>query len=100
MEENTKKTVEQRVADKTANNLLNFIIAKTYARHANMSEEEFLKDIGFEGSGKTEEEAVRVALANILIELSNKIIDTRQKIQNITACFKMNLIDEENKEEK
>ena len=94
------KTVEEKVMERQANNLLNFIIAKTYARQANMTKEEFLKSIGFEGSGKTENEAFRIALMNVLIALSNKIIDTRQKIQDITQCFKMMLVDEEeNKKE-
>ena len=94
------KTVEEKVMERQANTLLNFIIAKTYARQANMTEEEFLKSIGFEGSGKTEDEAFRIALMNVLIALSNKIIDTRQKIQDITQCFKMMLVDEEeNKKE-
>ena len=94
------KTVEEKVMERQANNLLNFIIAKTYARQANMTEKEFLKSIGFEGSGKTEDEAFRIALMNVLIALSNKIIDTRQKIQDITQCFKMMLVDEEeNKKE-
>ena len=94
------KTVEEKVMERQANNLLNFIIAKTYARQATMTEEEFLKSIGFEGSGKTEDEAFRIALMNVLIALSNKIIDTRQKIQDITQCFKMMLVDEEeNKKE-
>lgn len=97
MEETTQKPVEQKEMGKTANTLLNFIIAKTYARHANLTEEEYLKEIGFEGSGKTENEAFRVALMNLLIETSNKIIDTRKKIQNITGCFKMNLIDKDEK---
>lgn len=97
MEETTQKTVEQKAMEMTANTLLNFIIAKTYARHANLTEEEYLKEIGFEGSGKTENEAFRVALMNLLIETSNKIIDTRKKIQNITECFKMNLIDKDEK---
>lgn len=97
MEETTQKPVEQKAMERTANTLLNFIIAKTYARHANLTEEEYLKEIGFEGSGKTENEAFRVALMNLLIETSNKIIDTRKKIQNITECFKMNLIDKDEK---
>ena len=97
MEETTQKTVEQKAMERTANTLLNFIIAKTYARNANLTEEEYLKEIGFEGSGKTENEAFRVALMNLLIETSNKIIDTRKKIQNITECFKMNLIDKDEK---
>ena len=94
------KTVEEKVMERQANNLLNFIIAKTYARQAKMTEEEFLKSIGFDGSGKTENEAFRIALMNVLIALSNKIIDTRQKIQDITQCFKMMLVEEEeNKKE-
>ena len=94
------KTVEEKVMERQENNLLNFIIAKTYARQTKMTEEEFLKSIGFEGTRKNENEAFRIALMNVLIALSNKIIDTRQKIQDITQCFKMMLVDEEeNKKE-
>ena len=92
MEETTQKTVEQKAMERTANTLLNFIIAKTYARHANLTEEEYLKEIGFEGSGKTENEAFRVALMNLRIETQNKIINTRKKNQNITECIKKKLI--------
>lgn len=97
-EKKKAKTVEEKVAERQANNLLNFIIAKTYARQANMSESEFLENIGFDGTGKTENEAFRIALMNILIAISNKVIDSRQKIKNITACFKLMLDDNENNE--
>ena len=53
-----EKRAQQLAEERTADNLMNFIIAKTFSRHAKMTEEEFLKDIGFEGSGKTEDEAV------------------------------------------
>ena len=47
-----EKRAQQLAEERTADNLMNFIIAKTFSRHAKMTEEEFLKDIGFEGSGK------------------------------------------------
>lgn len=97
-EKKKTKTVEEKVAERQANNLLNFIIAKTYARQAEMSENEFLESIGFAETGKSENEAFRIALMNILIAISNKVIDSRQKIKNITECFKLMLVDNKENE--
>lgn len=73
-----------------ANNLMGFIIAKTFSRHANLSSEDFLKEIGFEGSGKSESEAIRIAKFNIMLEATKTLIETRNLLdltyQSIKAC--------------
>ena len=56
--EKRQKAAEKKAEEHFGERLLNMIIAKTYSRHAKLSEDEFLKAIGFENSGKTEDEAV------------------------------------------
>lgn len=93
-----KKTAEQMAQEKTGTNLLNYIIAKTFTRHAGMSEEEFLKAIGFENKGKTESEALRIAFMNLLVETTSQLIQARQSFKIATALLKDGLGVNENKE--
>ena len=90
-----EKRAQQLAEERTADNLMNFIIAKTFSRHANMTEEEFLKDIGFEGSGKTEDEAVRIAFLNVLTETTKQLIQAKQSFRNASALMKLYLTDDE-----
>ena len=92
--EKNKKTAEQMAKEKTGDNLMNFIIAKTFARHAGMSEEEYLKDICFDQSGKTEDEAVRIAFLNVLVETTKQLIQAKQSFKNASALMKTYLFDE------
>ena len=91
-----EKRAQQLAEERTADNLMNFIIAKTFSRHAKMTEEEFLKDIGFEGSGKTEDEAVRIAFLNVLTETTKQLIQAKQSFRNASALMKLYLTDDEN----
>ena len=90
-----EKRAQQLAEERTADNLMNFIIAKTFSRHAKMTEEEFLKDIGFEGSGKTEDEAVRIAFLNVLTETTKQLIQAKQSLRNASALMKLYLTDDE-----
>ena len=99
MEEN-KKTAEQKFEERQGNNLLNFIIAKTYVRHSNMSEKEFLKEIGFEETDKTEDEAIRISKMNVYVETTNQLIKATNTVKQITAMLKIYLGDEKIVEEK
>lgn len=94
MEEKKEKTVEERVAEQQANNLMNFIIAKTFSRHSRMSEEEFLKEIGFEGSGKNEEEAVKIAMFNVITETMNQLLRAKQSLKMGVSLMKLYLNNE------
>lgn len=89
-----KKTAEQLAQERTGDNLMNFIIAKTFSRHAMMSEKEYLKDIGFENSGKTEDEAVRIAFLNVLVETTKQLLQAKESFKAATALLKTYLIDE------
>ena len=90
-----EKRAQQLAEERTADNLMNFIIAKTFSRYAKMTEEEFLKDIGFEGSGKTEDEAVRIAFLNVLTETTKQLIQAKQSFRNASALMKLYLTDDE-----
>lgn len=93
-EETKKKTAEERAQDHEADNLLNYIIASTFARHSNLTEEEFLKEIGFDKSGKTEDEAIRIAILNVLTATTNELIRAKQSIKMAHALVKTCLIEE------
>jgi hypothetical protein len=103
-EEKKTKTAEERFADREANNLMNFIIAKTFSRHSLLSEEEYLKEIGFEGSGKNEEEAVRIATFNVITETMNEFLRAKQSLRMATGLMRLYLtgesIEEDKKEDK
>ena len=90
-----EKKAQRLAEERTADNLMNFIIAKTFSRHSKMTEEEFLKDIGFEGSGKTEDEAVRIAFLNVLTETTKQLIQAKQSFRNASALMKLYLTDDE-----
>lgn len=92
-EEKIKKA-EKLAEERAGNNLLNFIIAKTFSRHSQMTEEEFLKDIGFEGSGKTEDEAIRIATFNVITETMNQLIRAKESLKTGVALMKTYLFDE------
>lgn len=99
-EEKKTKTAEERFADREANNLMNFIIAKTFSRHSLLSEEEYLKEIGFEGSGKTEEEAVRIATFNVITETMNEFLRAKQSLRMATGLMRLYLTGESIEEDK
>lgn len=94
MKEENKKTAEERANDHEADNLVNYIIATTFARHSKLTEEEFLKEIGFEETGKTEDEAVRIAMFNVLTATTNELLKAKNTIKMAHALMKTCLIDE------
>ena len=95
MEETKKKSADERAQDKEAAHLMKFLISKTFSRHALMDEETYLKEIGFENSGKTEEEAVRIARFNVMVELMSQFLAARESLKMAHALLKTYLIDED-----
>ena len=89
-----KKTADERAENHEADNLLNYIIGSTFARHSKLNEEEFLKEIGFENSGKNEDEAIRIAMFNVLVATTNELIKAKQSIKMAHSLMKTCLIDE------
>lgn len=88
---------EEMLEKKHASKLMEFMFAKTYARHALLSDEEFLKAIGFAGTGKTEEEAIRISKINLMVDLTKRIFALKESVKYMEALLKSKLINEEEK---
>lgn len=96
MEEKAKtKTAEEKALAHEGNQIMNMIIAKTYARHHGLTEEEYLEKIGFKESGKTEEEAIRIGKLNLMVSMTNELLRARQGLKMVTALLKTYLVDED-----
>ena len=93
-EEKKTKTAEERAENHEADNLVNYIIGSTFSRHSQLSEDEFLNEIGFENSGKTEDEAIRIAVFNVLVATTNELLKAKQSIKMVHSLMKTCLIDE------
>lgn len=75
------KSAEQRVEEATFQHLLVFMSGKTFARHALMSEEDFLKEIGFDPKEIKEEDAVRLSIANLINGISSKALQIKNALK-------------------
>ena len=93
-QENEKTQGEKYAEERKGEQLLNAIIAKTYSRHALMNEKEFLQDIGFGESGKSENEAVRIAISNLLIEMTGTLFKSKNSINYVNEMLKIYLLNE------
>lgn len=80
---------EQALENKEGSKIMRAIIAKTYSRHANLTEQDFLKEIGFGGSGKTEEEAIRIATFNVLNEITMQLFKAQRTIDLATNTLNL-----------
>lgn len=80
--------------------IMYYIIASTYARHSKLTEDEFLEAIGYSGSGKTEEEAIRISIVNLLVEMTKVLIMTRQEMDGIKSVVEVSLSATDDEKEK
>lgn len=80
-EATTKKSALQRAEEATFQHLLVFMSGKTFARHALLDEEEFLKEIGFDPKETNEEDAVRLSIANLLNGISSKALQIKNALK-------------------
>ena len=85
--EEVKKTAEEKAKEKTIQKMLAFISAKTFSRHALLSEEDFVKEIGYEG--EKEEEAVNKSLANLMSDWSVTQMKIKSNIEMIMGIFEL-----------
>ena len=88
-EKKKEKKIEKMAEKQTASNLVKYIIAETFARHSKMSEEEFLKEIGFDGKGIDEDRAVRIGCFNIMISMMNYMLEIENKLATTVATMKL-----------
>ena len=95
MEEKAKKSAEERAKAHEGNQIMNMIIAKTYARHHGLDTEEYLEKIGFKDIGKTEEEAIRIGKLNLMVSMTNELLRARQGLKMVSALLKTYLVDED-----
>ena len=82
---------KEKEKDISGNKILEYIIGKTFARHSQLSEEDYLKEIGFDGSGKTENEAFYIATLNILTELTKQMLVMKQTIEDMKRLVDFSL---------
>ena len=75
------KTAVQKANESTFQHLLVFMSGKTFARHANLSEEEFLKEIGFDPATTKEDDAVRLSIANLVSNISSVALQIKDALK-------------------
>ena len=72
--------------------MLNAIISETFARHNNLTSEEYVERLG--GKDLTEQKMIDIAMYNIFLEITKTIFDIEQKIKMGNAILN-NLVAEE-----
>jgi len=87
MDEQKVKTAEQKAQEKTIQKMLAFISAKTYSRHANLSEAEFVKEIGYEG--EKEDVAVNKSIANLTSDYTVTIMKIKSNLEMAIGIYEM-----------
>ncbi|MEG1582232.1 MAG: hypothetical protein RR334_03685, partial [Clostridia bacterium] len=75
-------------------NLLNLIVAETFVRHSKLTEGEYLKKIGFDKTNKTEDEAVRISMFNVLLETTKELIKAKGIFNMANNLMKVYLLDQ------
>ena len=100
MAKNVKKESGIEKKSNLANDILNMIVGKTFARHSKLTEEEYLKEIGFEGSGKTENEAFRIAIFNLLTQTTRELLRAKDSFRYASSLMALYLKGESIQEEK
>lgn len=87
MAENKVKTAEEKAKEKTIQKMLAFVSAKTFSRHALLSEEEYVKAIGYEG--EKESVAKCKALANMMSDYSVTIMKIKTNMEMMIGVFEL-----------
>lgn len=92
-----KKKLPKKTADEIRaeghQNLMNAIISKTFTRHAELNEKDYLKAIGFEKTNKTEEEAVNIAMFNVMAEATKVLLKLEGNFNIATNIFRDFMLD-------
>lgn len=80
-----EKIIEQR--NREHNSVLNEIISLTMMRDLGLEEKEYLKKIGFGETDKTEEEAHRISIYNIVLDMQKVILSIERQLEMINGTF-------------
>lgn len=89
------KKLNNMFEEQTFSNLMRYLIAETFARHSELSEEEFLKELGFDPEKIGEDKAVRIALYNIIIEIMKLKFKNQETIKTMQAVLTLALNEKE-----
>lgn len=84
---------KQLVNEHNGENLLKYILSGTFARHAKMTDKEFLKETGLDKLNKDESQAMLVAMYNLIIEMGVALINVDTYINKTTRIFEMACLD-------
>lgn len=76
-----------------ADNILDKIIAATFTRHAGLSEEEFLKELGIPDP-QDEDSEVRKARFTLLLAITKEIFKARDRIKLMMHTLKLTDMEE------
>ena len=80
-----EKILEKRNREHTS--ILNEIIAETMMRDLGLSEKEYLKKIGFDKTNKSEIEAHRISMYNIVLDMQKVILSIERQIEMINGTL-------------
>lgn len=72
---------------KMGEELIDKMVALTYARHAELDEKSFLKAFNFD-ENENEEEVVRLARYNLIVAISKEYLKAINTVQRLTAILK------------
>lgn len=72
---------------KMGEELIDKMVALTYARHAELDEKAFLKAFNFD-ENENEEEVVRLARYNLIVAISKEYLKAINTVQRLTAILK------------
>ena len=97
--EKNKKTSEQMASEHTGENLLKFILSTTFARHAKLSEEEFLKATGLDKLKKPENEAILVGMYNVFVETAAAFVNAKTYLEKTIGLLEKCCLDGRTAEE-
>ena len=80
-----EKILEKRNREHTS--ILNEIIAETMMRDLGLDEKEYLKKIGFDKTNKSEVEAHRISMYNIVLDMQKVILSIERQIEMINGTL-------------
>ena len=92
-----KTSGEKKMENRFGNKLMDYMVAKTYSRHAKLDSQEYIKAIGFEGKTEDEGVAVRQAILNLVIAMTKQIFMMKTATNVIKAS--LDILQEEKKDE-
>lgn len=86
-----EKIIEKR--NREHNSVLNEIIAETMMRDLGLDEKEYLKKIGFDKTDKSEIEAHRISMYNIVLDMQKVILSIERQMDMINDTLEVFMLE-------